>query len=189
MTEPEQPGPPPGREQPRYETYGGESFFAPPGETQQLPVGPPPPDPRRRRTLWIVGGLVAFVLVAGGVAAIVATSGPSSAASSPTASASPSPGNTPPAKGHGKGAKHRKGDAGGVLAGGASALQGTVTSVAPGKLTITPSGMPPITVNTSDSTKVSGPDAGSLSDVGAGQQVVVVVRNGTATAIRIRQTG
>jgi hypothetical protein len=189
MSEPTQPGPPPGRDdqpqpQPQYETYGGESFFEQPGVTQQIPIPVAVQNARRKKTLWLVGAIVAVLLVGGVVTTIVLTSGPSSATASPApASSTPTPGK------HGKAAKgtKHKHAAGGALAAGDSELQGSLTSVDSGKVTITPDGLSPITVNTSDTTKVSGTNASSLSDLKSGQQVTVVIKSGTAVTIRINK--
>jgi hypothetical protein len=185
MTE---PGPEPGREY-----YPAE----PPTEHQPQPDFSPateyiqqPTAARDRRTWWWVGGGIGVLVVVGlivGIALSGGSSSPPAAGPAPIVAPSSSTGGAPATTG--KNGKAAKG-AGGVRVGaGISALQGPVTSVGDGKLTITPEGLPAVSVTTTDSTKVSGGGASSLSDLKPGQPVIVLVKDGTAVTVRVRGKG
>lgn len=174
--------PPPGRAEPEPPTA-----WLPLGEsaTRRLPVGAPPVWRRRSWQLGVgIGALAAVGLVAG---IALASPDPSTPAAAPQAgvSAPSAPPTAPPSAGAG----HRGGRF--AVGPGESLLRGTVGSVAGDRVTVAAAGGGQTSVLTDAATTFVG-NARSAADLTPGERITVLVKDGTAVAVRVpgvRPTG
>jgi hypothetical protein len=153
---------------------------------QQLaaPYMPPPgwPVPVWRRRGALIGAAVVVLAIAGLVVGIVIAAPSSPPALSNTAAVAPATSTSAAAKGKGKGDRGRV-----KLQPGERLVLGTVSSVTGGQLVVTPtkSGSP-VTVTTNSTTRFAG-GATSVTDLKQGERVQLIVKDGTAVAVRARQ--
>lgn len=181
MPPPDYPGP-----QPTTEFYGTMPPPEPPYGAPQAAYPPPPgwPVPFWRRRGALIGAGVLVLVVVGLVVGIVLAIPGTPPTPTNTAAVSPSASSTAHAPG-GKVGKHA---ARPHLAPGESLVTGSVSSVTGGQLTVTPAnGGQPVTVTTDGTTRFAG-GVTSITDLQQGQRVQMIVRNGTAVAIRARKT-
>ena len=162
--------------------------------TQQMPPPAQPEPPRRASRAWVLPAVLGGLLLAGVLTAAAVIAGPGTAPRNADSLAVSEVSNLdtlldPAASADNQKAKdrpfrHGRGGKGGWRLGeGEKVVAGSVSSVADGKLVVRKDNGAEVTVPTNGDTRVGGAQNKALTDLQAGERVVVVGSDGVADGV------